>query len=91
MVALTLGRTAVADYYELGGPLQRIGEVNLYLRHALISLIMSALLLRYFYLQSQWRKQEQAELDVRASSHCRRASVHTFVQQPEQHCQFGGC
>ena len=68
VVLLTLGCTAVADYYELGGPLPRSGEVNLYLRHALISLIMSALLLRYFYLQSQWRRQEQAELRARIES-----------------------
>ncbi|MBP8202327.1 MAG: sensor histidine kinase [Pseudomonas sp.] len=68
VIALSLLCTAVADYYELGGPLPRAGEVNLYLRHALISLIMSALLLRYFYLQSQWRKQEQAELHARIES-----------------------
>lgn len=68
VVGLTLGCTAVAEYYDLGGPLQRDGEVNLYLRHALISLIMSALLLRYFYLQSQWRRQEQAELRARIES-----------------------
>ena len=68
VVALTLGCTAVADHYELGGPLPRDGEVNLYLRHALISLIMSALLLRYFYLQSQWRRQQQAELQARIES-----------------------
>lgn len=68
VVALSLLCTAVADYYELGGPLPRAGEVNLYLRHGLISLIMSALLLRYFYLQSQWRKQEQAELRARIES-----------------------
>jgi two-component system sensor histidine kinase AlgZ len=68
VVALSLLCTAVADYYELGGPLPRTGEVNLYLRHGLISLIMSALLLRYFYLQSQWRKQEQAELRARIES-----------------------
>src|SRR5690606_39551300 len=59
---------AVADYYALGGPLSIKGEVNLYLRHALIALIMSALLLRYFYLQSQWRRQEQAELRARIES-----------------------
>ncbi|MEN0106595.1 MAG: sensor histidine kinase, partial [Pseudomonas sp.] len=68
VVGLTLGCTAIADYYELGGPLPRAGEVNLYLRHALISLIMSALLLRYFYLQSQWRRQQQAELSARIES-----------------------
>jgi two-component system sensor histidine kinase AlgZ len=68
VVGLTLVCTAVAEYYQLGGPLPRTGEVNLYLRHALISLIMSALLLRYFYLQSQWRRQEQAELRARIES-----------------------
>ena len=68
VVGLTLICTAVAEYYQLGGPLPRTGEVNLYLRHALISLIMSALLLRYFYLQSQWRRQEQAELRARIES-----------------------
>lgn len=68
VVGLTLACTAVADIYQLGGPLTRAGEVNLYLRHALISLIMSGLLLRYFYLQSQWRRQEQAELRARIES-----------------------
>ena len=68
VVGLTLACTAVADIYQLGGPLTRVGEVNLYLRHALISLIMSGLLLRYFYLQSQWRRQEQAELKARIES-----------------------
>ena len=65
VVALTLACTAVADYYQLGGQQTPVLEVNRYLRHALISLIMSALLLRYFYLQSQWRRQEQAELQSR--------------------------
>ncbi|MBC9252782.1 alginate O-acetyltransferase [Pseudomonas alcaligenes] len=68
VVALALACTAVADYYDLGGPLPRDGEVNLYLRHGLIALIMSALLLRYFYLQSQWRRQQQAELRARIES-----------------------
>jgi len=65
VVALTLACTAIADYYQLGGQQTPVLEVNRYLRHALISLIMSALLLRYFYLQSQWRRQEQAELQSR--------------------------
>ena len=68
VVGLTLACTAVADFYELGGVLPRSGEVNLYLRHALIALIMSALMLRYFYLQSQWRRQQQAELRARIES-----------------------
>lgn len=68
VVLLTLGCTWVADYFSLGGPMNRTGEVNLYLRHALIALIMSTLLLRYFYLLSQWRRQEQAELRARIES-----------------------
>lgn len=68
VVGLTLACTAIADLYQLGGPLGRDGEEHLYLRHALISLIMSGLLLRYFYLQSQWRRQEQAELHARIES-----------------------
>lgn len=68
VVLLTLGCTAVAEHYQLGGELSRAGEVNLYLRHALIALIMSALVLRYFYLQSQWRRQQQAELQARLES-----------------------
>ena len=68
VVGLTLGCSAVADYLNLGGTLQRDGEVNFYLRHALVAMIMSALLLRYFYLQSQWRRQQQAELKARIES-----------------------
>ena len=68
VVGLTLACSAVSDYFGLGGQLQRHGEVNFYLRHALIALIMSALLLRYFYLQSQWRRQQQAELKARIES-----------------------
>ncbi|TWI57515.1 two-component system sensor histidine kinase AlgZ [Pseudomonas duriflava] len=65
VVALTLACTAVADWLSLAGPMQQSGEVRLYERHALIALIMSALMLRYFYLQSQWRRQQQAELKAR--------------------------
>ena len=68
VILLTLSCTWVADYFSLGGPMSRTGEVNLYLRHALIALIMSTLLLRYFYLQSQWRRQQQAELRARIES-----------------------
>ncbi|UVE17657.1 sensor histidine kinase [Pseudomonas sp. LS44] len=68
VLLLALGCTAVADFYDLGGPLPGSGELNLYLRHGMISLIMSALLLRYFYLQSQWRRQQQAELRARIES-----------------------
>ena len=68
VVGLTLGCSAVSDYFNLGGQLQRDGEVNFYLRHGIIALIMSALVLRYFYLQSQWRRQQQAELKARIES-----------------------
>jgi two-component system sensor histidine kinase AlgZ len=66
VVLLTLACTAVTEYYQLlSGSNPDAGEVNRYLRHGLISLIMSALLLRYFYLQSRWRKQQQAESRAR--------------------------
>ena len=63
VLALTLGCTAVAQVHELAGPPS--AEAALYLRHGLISLIMSILLLRYFYLQSQWRRQQRAEFHAR--------------------------
>jgi two-component system sensor histidine kinase AlgZ len=63
VLALTLTCTRVAQLHELGGPPS--AEQTLYLRHGLISLIMSTLLLRYFYLQSQWRLQQRAELQAR--------------------------
>jgi len=64
VVALTLACTAVTDYFQLF-QLAEGGDTGRYLRHGLIGLIMSALLLRYFYLQSQWRRQQQAELRAR--------------------------
>ncbi|MCY1491334.1 Histidine kinase [compost metagenome] len=76
VVVLTLICTAVADYYDLGGPLPGSGELELYLRHGLIGLIVSALLLRYFYLQSQWRRQQQAELRARIESLQARIKPH---------------
>lgn len=63
VLVLTLVCTLVAELHELGGPAS--GEAALYLRHGLIGLIMSVLLLRYFYLQSQWRRQQRAELLAR--------------------------
>ncbi|WP_341521992.1 sensor histidine kinase [Pseudomonas sp. G.S.17] len=68
VVALTLICTAVTDICQLTGRLNPGGVVERYLRYALIALIMSALMLRYFYLQSQWRKQQQAELRARIES-----------------------
>jgi len=62
VVLLTLIFTALADYFYLE---QARASFELYLRHGLISLIMAGLLLRYFYLQSQWQQQQQAELRAR--------------------------
>ncbi|MBM7063262.1 sensor histidine kinase [Pseudomonas sp. UL073] len=76
VVALTLGCTAVADRYDLGGPLSGGGQLELYLRHGVVSLIISAILLRYFYLQSQWRRQQQAELKARIESLQARIKPH---------------
>ncbi|WP_296184562.1 sensor histidine kinase [Pseudomonas sp. UBA1879] len=68
VVAVTLACTAVTDYCQLDGALPVDSDVQRYLRYGLIALIMSALMLRYFYLQSQWRKQQQAELRARIES-----------------------
>ncbi len=68
VVALTLLCTAVTDLCQLNGRISADGMVERYLRYALIALIMSALMLRYFYLQSQWRKQQQGELRARIES-----------------------
>ncbi|HEY0288360.1 MAG TPA: sensor histidine kinase [Pseudomonas sp.] len=68
VVGVTLVCTAVTDYCQLSGSLPVDGMIERYLRYSLISVIMSALMLRYFYLQSQWRKQQQAELRARIES-----------------------
>lgn len=68
VVGLTLMCTAVTDYCQLTGTVSVSGMIEQYVRYGLIALIMSALMLRYFYLQSQWRKQQQAELRARIES-----------------------
>lgn len=65
VVALTLACTWAAGHFGLAAPRPLEGQLNLYLRHGLIALIMSGLVLRYFWLQSQWRRQQQAELRAR--------------------------
>lgn len=65
VVGVTLACTAVTDICQLSGSIGFHGMVERYVRYAVIALIMSALLLRYFYLQSQWRKQQRAELSAR--------------------------
>ncbi|SQF93514.1 histidine kinase internal region [Paucimonas lemoignei] len=68
VVALTLLCTAVTDICQLTGHLSLGSMVERYIRYGVIALIMSALMLRYFYLQSQWRKQQQGELRARIES-----------------------
>lgn len=65
VVGLTLLCTVVTDVCQLSGRISFEGMVERYIRYSVIALIMSALMLRYFYLQSQWRKQQQAELRAR--------------------------
>lgn len=65
VLCLTLLCTAIAEHFYSAEALSHEASTQLYLRHALISLIMCALLLRYFYLQGQWRRQQQAELQAR--------------------------
>ncbi|MCJ8170517.1 sensor histidine kinase [Atopomonas sediminilitoris] len=68
VVVLTLMCTLAAETLRLFVVLPD-SEGNLrYLRNGLISLIMSTLVLRYFWLQSQWRIQQQAELRARIQS-----------------------
>lgn len=68
VVAVTLLCTAVTDYCQMVGTTPLDGVIERYVRYSLIALILSALMLRYFYLQSQWRKQQQAELRARIES-----------------------
>ncbi|WP_110948822.1 sensor histidine kinase [Pseudomonas bohemica] len=68
VVAVTMLCTALTDYFQLDGEMPIDSDIERYLRYPLIALIMSALMLRYFYLQSQWRKQQQAELRARIES-----------------------
>ncbi|SDT89360.1 sensor histidine kinase [Halopseudomonas salegens] len=66
VVGLTLLFTVLANWVllqgMLGTPLTDFAQL---LRHGLIALIMTSLLLRYFYLQLQWQHQQQAELRAR--------------------------
>ena len=68
VVALTLACTWMADWLGLSDGNRHEDMVARYLRHGIIALIMSGLVLRYFYLQSQWRRQQQAELRARLES-----------------------
>ncbi|WP_309304291.1 sensor histidine kinase [Pseudomonas sp. LS1212] len=76
VIALTLACTAIADYFGVGAGNSDAGRAQRYLRHGLMSLIIASLLLRYFYLQSQWRRQEQAELHARLEALQARIKPH---------------
>jgi len=72
VLLLTLIFTAIADYFQFYDS----ASFELYLRHGFISLILSGLLLRYFYLQSSWRQQQQAELNARIEALQARIKPH---------------
>ncbi|WP_277961956.1 sensor histidine kinase [Pseudomonas sp. RIT-To-2] len=78
VVALTVAATGLTDSLRLAGYPSDISfaSFNRYLRHGLIALIISALLLRYFYLQSQWRIQQRAELQARLEALQARIKPH---------------
>lgn len=69
VVGLALVFTVLADWvlYQgmAGNPPLRAEQL---LRHGLIALIMTSLLLRYFYLQQQWQTHDQAALQARLQS-----------------------
>lgn len=76
VLCLTLACTFIAEFFYLADHLAQEERIHLYIRHACISLIICALLLRYFYLQGQWRRQQQAELQARLQSLQARIQPH---------------
>lgn len=64
VVSLTVLCTVLAQVFFVTET-ARESLTQLALRHAVVSFVMSALLLRYFYLQSQWQRQRQAQLRAR--------------------------
>ena len=77
VIGLTLTFTVLADWVLEQGMLgQPRLEAEQMLRHGLIALIMTGLLLRYFYLQQQWQRQHDAELKARLQSLQSRIQPH---------------
>lgn len=74
IVGITLLCTYIAVLLPVVITQDQLTDFQIYLKHGLISLITSAILLRYFYLQSQWRKEKQAELTARLAA--LRARIH---------------
>lgn len=77
VVGLTLLFTVMAEWLLYQGLAAR-PQIPLHqlLRHGLIALIMTSLLLRYFYLQQQWQLQNQAALNARLQSLQSRIQPH---------------
>jgi len=66
VVGLTLAFTVLGDWIVYRGMTGALHwQIEQLLRHGVIALIMTSLLLRYFYLQQQWQRQNQAELRAR--------------------------
>lgn len=68
VVLVTLACTAAARQLEshyLGGMTDGLHDWRLYLKNGLISLIMSAIVVRVLYLQSESRRRQRAELQAR--------------------------
>lgn len=66
-MTIILGTTAILSMasLQLSSPAEPLTPVQLILKNLMISAIIGGLLLRYFYLQHQWRQQKQAELHAR--------------------------
>lgn len=79
VLVLTLLCTAISHHVALeylGEQLSPESLSSLYLRHGLISLMMSAIVLRVFYLQSESKRQQQAELHARLQALQARIQPH---------------
>ncbi|MFT0211352.1 histidine kinase [Pseudomonas sp. F1_0610] len=76
IVGITLVCTYVAAHLPMTNYENTIEIQQVYIKHGLISLIISAILLRHFYLQSQWKKEKQAELKARLAALRARIDPH---------------
>lgn len=76
IVSITLICTYISTHLPLTSYDSTSEIQQVYLKHGLISLIISAILLRLFYLQSQWKKERQAELKARLAALRARIDPH---------------
>lgn len=66
LMSVIIGITAVYSWFASQLLLLDIQNLSLFIvKNSLVSAIIGGLLLRYFYLQFQWREQKQAELRAR--------------------------